>query len=369
MQMKKERWTLRRLVCLLGAFCLLCAPACAEEPAPELLEPVGVQLNAVPARIGELSRITAYEASVVAYMEEFYFEQEGVVDTMHVVVGQMVKAGDPLITLDTEAEVERAEELRRQIEQMQINAGYDDELASIDLKILDVELHSLMAQTPRDEDAVALKQLEIEEKQLEIGLNRALRELSLEQLKSELELLETEIAKNVLYAPFDGRVMYMSSLLQRGSYVSAYSPLIYLADDTQLFVESPYISTTTLNAAHAVYALIGSNRYELTPMPVDSREYLSQVLAGETPMLQFAINEPDDQLSAGLYASVCVETDYVADALLVPTNCLYADNTRYLYVMENGVRVRRDVKTGGYTDWYTQITEGLEEGELVYVKE
>lgn len=367
--MKKECRNLRRLVCLLGAFCLLCAAASAEQTAPELLEPAGVQLNAAVAYIGEISKITAYEASVVPYMQEFYFEQEGVVDTMHVVAGQLVKAGEPLITLDTEAEEERIETLRKEIEQLETNGSFDDELASIDLKILDVELRALLAQTPRDENAVALKQLEVEEKQLAIELDRSLRALSLEQLQSELALLEAEIEKNVLYAPFDGRVMYMTSQLQRGSYVSAYSPLIYLADDTQLFVESPYISSITLNSAHAVYALIGSSRYELTPVPLDGREYLSQVLSGEKPMLQFTINQPDDQLSAGQYAAVCVETDYVADALLVPTNCLYSDTTRYLYVMENGVRVRRDVKTGINTDWYTQITEGLEEGELVYVKE
>ena len=353
-------------LCLL--LILFCLPASAQEP-PELLEPVGVQLYAVEAVIDDISKITPYEGSVVPYMEEFFFDQEGVIDTMHVVVGQTVQKGDPLITLNTEAEEERVEALEKEIAYLKTNSEYDDALWQIDLDMLDVELRQLLSAKPRDDSAVALKRLEIEEKQLMIGLEQDMRRLTMDRLESELQTLQEEIAQNVMIAPFDGRVMYMSGVLQRGSYVSAYSPLIYLADDSRLFVESSYISTSSLQSAHAVYALIGDRRYAVTPVPYDTKEYLSQLLAGETLMLQFSFDEPDDALHAGDYAVVCVESEYAADALLVPSNALYTDDTRYLYVMEDGVHVRRDVKTGIWTDWYTQITEGLEEGELVYVQE
>jgi len=286
-----------------------------------------------------------------------------------VVVGQKVRAGDPLITLNTEAEEERVEALEKEIAYLRKNSEYEDALWQIDLDMLDVELRKLLNTKPRDDSAVALKRLEIEEKQLTIELEQDMRRLTLDRLESELLTLQEEITKNVMTAPFDGRVMYMSGVLQHGSYVGAYSPLIYLADDSRLYVESDYISNTSLQSAHAVYALIGDRRYAITPLPYDPKEYLSQVLSGETLMLQFSIDDADEKVQAGDYAVVCVESDYAADALLVPTNALYADDTRYLYVMEDGVRVRREVKTGIRTDWYTQITEGLQEGELVYVQE
>lgn len=349
---------------------LLCAPCAWAEETPELREPAGVQLNAAEAYIGEISNITVYPASVVPYVQEFYFDQEGVIDTMHVVVGQQVKAGDPLITLDTENETKRVQTLRREIEQLRTNGAYEDELAQIDLTILDVELRALKKQVPVDESAVMLKELDIEEKKLDMELAASLRKLEMDQLTSELEMLEAEIEKNVLYAPFDGRVVYMSAEWQHGSYVSAFTPLIYLADDTQLFVESDYISNSTLGLAHAVYAHIGGRQYALTATPVDEKKFLAQILSGQSLIRQFTFDEPDDMLAAGQYAAICVENNYQADVLLVPTNALYsADKIRYLYVMEDGVRVRRDVKVGVTTDWYTQITEGLEEGELVYVKE
>lgn len=361
-----KKWVCRffsLFVCL-----LLCAPCAPAEETPQLLEPAGVQLNATAAFIGDISTIAVHPASVIPYVEEFFFEQEGVIDEMHVIIGQQVKAGDPMITLDTEAENERVEELRRQLEEMETNNAYEQKLAKIDLAILDAEWRHLQKQG--DETAAALKQLDIEEKQLELELAADLRKLEKDQLISELERLEAEIKKNVLYAPFDGRVAYMSSEWRHGDYVSAFTPLIYLADDTRLLVESDYISNSTLDSAHAVYAQVGNKHYAMTSTPVDEKKYMSQVLAGVKLRRQFTFDEPDEALEVGQYAVICVESNYRADVLLVPTNTLYtADRTRYLYVMEDGVRVRREVKTGVSTDWYTQITEGLQEGELVYVKE
>ena len=53
-----------------------------------------------------------------------------------------------------------------------------------------------------------------------------------------------------------------------------------------------------------------------------------------------------------------------------PANALFADGlTRYVYVMNDGVRQRRNVEIGVITDWEVQIISGLQEGEWVYVEE
>ena len=360
---------MKKWIC--GLLCLLlCAPCALAQEVPELMEPVGVQLNAAEACRGEISKIAVHPASVVPYVEEFFFEQEGVIETVHVIIGQEVKAGDPLITLDTEAEAERIETLKRSIEQMTINSSFEDELAEIDLAILNTELRALCRQNPVDESAVMLKKLDIEEKKLDIELAVRLRNLELDQMTSELERLEEEVARNVIYAPFDGHVVYMSAQWQHGDYVSAITPLVYLADDTQLQVESDYISNSTLGLAHRVYAHIGDRTYALTATPVDEKKYLAQFRSGETLRRTFTFDQPDEELAPGQYAAICIESNYREDALLIPANALYtADKVRYVYVMQDGVRVRRDVKVGITTDWYAEITEGLEEGELVYVME
>ena len=61
-------------------------------------------------------------------MEELYFTLNGTVGEVHVVVGQQVKAGDALVTLDQEAEEKRMEKLRKSIEQQKTIDAYDAQL-------------------------------------------------------------------------------------------------------------------------------------------------------------------------------------------------------------------------------------------------
>lgn len=351
------------------ALCLLLAqPACAQE-APALLEPVSVQMDTFVARIDEIYQIAAYHASVAPHVEELAFPLEGTVSRMHVVIGQEVKAGDVLITLNQEAEQKQIQALEAALEALETDERYAQRLAEVDLAILDWELQALLSQNPPDESAVALKRLDIEEKQLTLEMEAELRALERRELLGKLDALEAKVSKNALYAPFDGQVIHLAELVP-GSYVGAYTPLIYLADNSRLSVRSEFISSAYMNNAHALYALIGDRRYELEPVEMETQRYVSLVLSGETPSTVFTILNPDEALCAGQYAGVCIERMYVPDALVVPTNALYSGSSgRYLYVIEDGARVRRDVKTGVANEGMTQITQGLEEGEIVYVKE
>ena len=78
---------MKKWICI-WLFLALCAPCALAQEAPELLEPAGVQMNAVEAFIGDISSIAVHTASVVPYVEEFFFEQEGVIEEMHVIIGQ-----------------------------------------------------------------------------------------------------------------------------------------------------------------------------------------------------------------------------------------------------------------------------------------
>ena len=366
---KKRSRTLLRLsgAAVLAAMLSLSGAAAGEE-APALLEPVGVQLDTATAYIGEIAQISVYNGSVRPYVEELYFTLNGTVGEVHVVVGQQVKAGDALVTLDQEAEEKRMEKLRKSIEQQKTIDAYDAQLEEIKLAMLEAELNQLRS-TGAGQDAIALKELDIEEEKLDQAFAQELRRMNLTALEDELARLEQEALACVLRAPFDGRVMY-GTALQKGSYINAYNPILYLADDTQLSVESEYISKTYLGSAHEIYALIGAQRYEVTPVEIDQTEYVSKALSGETLTTEFSLDAPDEALRAGQYAAVCLVTKYKPDALLVPSNAIYHDASGwYVYVVEGEERIRTGIRAGITTDWLVEITEGIEEGAVVYVKE
>ena len=351
------------------AMTMLCCGYAEEQQAPELMEPVGVKMDTAEAYIGEISNISVYDAAIVPTLEELYFPLDGVIAEIHAVVGQQVSAGDVLITLDQEAQAEQIEKLESQIEQIETNGAFDDEIGQIDLSILQVELQALLNQSPLNEDSIALKRLDIEQLQLNLAYNADLRSMQLGRLREELAELQQNMQDNVLRAPVDGTIIYCADVMN-GDSVRAYAPVMYLADETQLMVETNYISEGLLKTCHDLYVLAGDSRYEITPVPVDSSEYTSSILAGETVLMQFIIDNPDEKLSAGMYAAICMERNYAENVLLIPSNALYMDGTgRYVYVIEDGERVRRNVTPGLTTDWLTQIKEGLEEREIVHVKD
>lgn len=359
---------LRRL--LAAALCAVCIGGCARaEEVPQLLEPVGVQLAAAEAVVGDISKITVYSGAVVPRVEELCFTVDGEIEQMHAVYGQWVSAGDVLATLDQEDQLDRIESLSEQIAALRSEEAYARQLAQIDREILQMELETLLAQHDRDDSAVELKRLDIEAFDLNAEMDSELRQMKLDRLEEEHAELLTELGSAELIAPFDGRVMYMKDVTV-GDRVSAYAPLIYLADETQLSIETEYVSEMVMISAVDMYALVGGERYEIEYRPMDVEEYLSRLLSGEELKSRFEFTGEAGDMSAGDYAAVCVETGRVENALIIPRNSLYMEaGVRYVYVVEDGVRVRREVEAGVTNDWQAQIKSGLEEGERVYVQD
>ena len=65
-----------------------------------------------------------------------------------------------------------------------------------------------------------------------------------------------------------------------------------------------------------------------------------------------------------------MEKPYIEDALVIPSGALYRDEqTSYVYKMVDGKRERCNVETGLITEMEAQITDGLAEGDVVYVQE
>jgi len=277
-----------------------------------------------------------------------------------------------LIELDQSDLVEAYEAYRDSYEHTLRMNSYANQTAELDLQILEAELNKLSSQNGGSAQEIRAKQQQIEEKRL---LNKQLKEqqaLELASLEAAMEEAESKLGKHQIIAPFDGQVIYGKQLTV-GSYVSAYENVLFLADNSSMYVEGEYLSDLALKSANRLYALVGGHELELVARPVDQEEYLSVVLAGGTmrSKYDFAEEVPDD-LELGMYVAVCMETNYVPEALLIPTNALMRDASgRYVYVYEEDgeTRTRRDVSIGVMTDWLVQITEGLEEGEVVYVSD
>lgn len=362
----------RKWIALAAVAALALCGCEAKEPTvsePELLEPVGVRADRAEAVVGPIDITAVLDASVVPAVEELHFEIDGAVDEINVVPGQAVHAGDVLVTLSEKDAQEAYDALSEEYAYTQEINALDNRIAELEIEAMNVRLDQL-----RRDGAEPLEiencALDISEKELLLRQQRERQALALESQAAALEKAASKLGRSALIAPFDGFVANLAEL-QPGAAVTAYSPIVYLTDETRLTVESAFVYETQLAACDRVYALIGAHELALEGLPLDREEYTATVLSGGTPTSRFRFAEPiPEDVAAGDYAAVCLVSKSVPDALLIPANALFKDSAGkyvYVYADDGETRTRRSVETGVTTDWQVQITDGLEEGEIVYV--
>ena len=350
---------------------------CAEEEKniPELLEPVGVQVDTAIVKKGDMSDVEVYVAEVMPYVEGLYFTESGYVGEVHVAVGDMVSKGQVLVSLDEEKLDEQIAALEKEIANTKTLGELSDQKAAADIKATGIELEMMWktGEVFQWKSGPSLldyniKYVEKQKKELTLEQNRELRQLELQEKQRQLKILKEKKGSNKLIAPFDGRVVYVTEFDVRGS-IREYNTIICLADESRLRLVSDYIAESEINRADKVYAHVMDKDYDITYQPYSSEEYVEMVLAGEELQTIFDFDEPDETLESGQYAVLFMHYNCREDALIIPSNALYKDsNGQCVYLIENDQRIRQSVKVGAVSDVSVEILEGLKEGDVVYVK-
>ncbi len=78
------------------------------------------------------------------------------------------------------------------------------------------------------------------------------------------------------------------------------------------------------------------------------------------------IENPDDSIFLGVEAKVNIHTATVSQALVVPVEVINSDKAGdFVYTVENGVVAKRRIVAGISSDTYSEVKEGVSEGEQV----
>jgi hypothetical protein len=145
--------------------------------------------------------------------------------------------------------------------------------------------------------------------------------------------------------------------------------VICIADEERLSISSEYIAPPLLKSAEKLSAQILDKEYEVTYVPYEDTEYVKLLLSGGALSSRFVL-EDNAGVESGQYAVIKMWAIGKEHVLTVPVNALYKDQKgRYVYKIVDGERVRCDIKAGLISEVKAEILEGLEEGDVVYVKE
>lgn len=170
-----------------------------------------------------------------------------------------------------------------------------------------------------------------------------------------------------MLAPFDGVVTECTVV--QGATIAEGTQLLTIQNGEKVkvsFSASKY-DVEKLEEGQKASITIAGNTYE---GEVSKINRMATVNASNTPMVgvEVHITNPDDKIILGLDAKLEIHADKVEDALLIPMEAINADKDGdFLYVVENGVVVKRSIVCGISSDEYTEVVEGISETDQIII--
>lgn len=179
-----------------------------------------------------------------------------------------------------------------------------------------------------------------------------------EVLRADLELVNAQIEKTEVRAPFDGTVGLRN--VSEGAYLSPETPITTLQRidpiKVDLSVSEKYAGR--VGAGQSITFTVRSS-----DRTVEGTIYAANTAVNEstrTLQLRARASNPDGQLRPGMFADVTVTLGSTDDALVVPAMAVVPtlDGQR-VFLAQNGTAQPRNVSLGLRTDTTVQITDGL----------
>ena len=323
------------LMTAMAAGCQYILPKEEEALAPPLVVPKEVVYTTTEVERGDI-------ASVVQGMARFqsvrrvdvHFPNSGRLKSINVKYGDDVKKGDVMLELNT---------------------------GDLDYEIQVAKLNYEKAKNLYDAN----------KKYLRTKADRRNAEIDLELVKMHLDRLEKQKEDSVLRAPIDGNVVYVTTV-NVGATVDAFATLVRLEDPSVTMLQYENDSNRAQFQEHMkVQVTLKSDgsqcEGEVVSNPIDRNQFDTEDYAN-----MLFIKVPDEFLKntkLGDEAKVVLVLAERTGVLKLPRSVVknYLQR-RYVQVLENGVKVEKDVQVGLETSTETEIVSGLEEGEKVIVR-
>lgn len=304
----------------------------SDEPDPQ-------RITATVARGTYKTTVSATGTITPKRQEDLAFTSSGQVTRVAVDVGDKVRKGDLLATIDT-----TSLEAQRDAAEAQVTAAE--------------------AQAAEDGDASATEQ--------------AANQASLASAEADLDAAEDALEAATIRAPFRGTVSAVgysvgyqvgTSNAPAADTGAASTPAITLISPDTLQVDAQVSATD-------VSRLKTGMQVEITPTGGGEVAYgtVSEVgviaTAADNGAAQFPVTVDvtgkTTSLYAGATASIAITVAQATDVLAVSSQALRTsgDDT-YVYVIEGGTRTRRTVEIGTAYGMQTEVLSGLEEGDVV----
>lgn len=377
-----------------------------ESSIPKLEEPVALNEAYRPVEYAEIGSVQVLMATAVPRDYCNYYSANVNISQIYVEPGDTVNAGDVLAVCDVD-------EAKEQLQECQAALAHENETYEISVQISDTQIkmwenqaagqdnneHNKMdtadgamddvygANTDTnideyiaDTDEFSTEQLEksdrteesystkIETEQENQRYDKQLHEYRVQKINEQIALYQQLVDDGMLKAAHSGLVTYTKKLTE-GRSAAAYENIVIVSDtdDLVLDIKDTAINEYKYSDYDKKYVIVDGEKYDVTESQYTSEVLVLSKINNRYPDVCVESREKPS-LTAGQMYPVYFEKTKANQALVVGKDSIYKDgDTRYVYVKNNeGGREKRIITTGESDENYTQVTEGLKEGELVY---
>lgn len=327
-----------------------------ESSIPELEEPVALNEAYRPVEYAAIGSVQVLMATAVPRDYCNYYSANVNISQIYVEPGDTVNAGDVLAVCDVD-------EAKEQLQECQAALAHENETYEISVQISDTQIKLWESQAAQQDNN---KQIATEQENQRY--DKQLHEYRVQKINEQMALYQQLVDDGTLKAAHSGLVTYTKKLTE-GRSAAAYENIVIVSDtdDLVLDIKDTAINEYKYSDYDKKYVIVDGEKYDVTESQYTSEVLVLSKINNRYPDVCVESREKPS-LTAGQMYPVYFEKTKANQALVVGKDSIYKDgDTRYVYVKnDEGGREKRIITTGESDENYTQVTEGLKEGELVY---
>ena len=374
-----------------------------ESSIPKLEEPVALNEAYRPVEYAAIGSVQVLMATAVPRDYCNYYSANVNISQIYVEPGDTVNPGDELAVCDVD-------EAKKQLQECKAALAHENETYEISAQISDTQIrlwesqaagqdnnepdqsdgtaddtHEADADTNIDEYAAVTGEFSTEQteknestdedyntqiatEQENQRYDKQLHEYRVQKINEQMASYQQIVDDGMLKAAHSGLVTYTKKLTE-GRSAAAYENIVIVSDtdDLVLDIKDTAINEYKYSDYDNKYVIVDGEKYDVTESQYTSEVLVLSKINNRYPDVCVESREKPS-LTAGQMYPVYFEKTKADHTLVVGKDSIYKDgDTRYVYVKNNeGGREKRIITTGESDENYTQVTEGLKEGELVY---
>ncbi len=333
------------LIIFLGIASLFCQKK--DQQGTESAQAFKFKVKVVRAERGIFQKFVNYKGTVIAWQTANIMpEVSGRIKKIYKKAGDEVQAGELLAELDLTA---------LKLQQRQAAAALQvAEKNFQDAKLNYERMEKLFAQ-----NAVSSYQME------KTQLAYAAAQTQLESARATLEMINFNIEKSYMRAPFNGIVS--SKNLEEGDMVN---PLMGMGQPVMVIMNLAKVKVIIDLASEDVEKVqLGQKcRVKVAGLEEDFSgivfsKNLAADLNSKTFRVEIAVDNLKKRIRANVFADVWIEAEKEENVLVLPLHALLQE--KYVMIVENGRAKRTEIKKGAHNENEFVVLSGISEGELV----